>query len=131
MVRVKTVVWRRSAPVAQAVATSCGDEAQVCQTELVARQAASIQRLQAEQMRLRAELVIRVTALQFEREDRQRVEAMAPGLPRRAALARQVEHLKARIETLLRERTDWLWGRASPDAGIDDGAMVGGRRRSH
>ncbi|MCK6394986.1 DUF2325 domain-containing protein [Zoogloea sp.] len=79
-------------------------------SNVIAKQAALIDALQAEQMRLRAELVIRVTALQFEREGRARLEALVPGLPRRALLARQIDHLKERIEVLLRERTRWRWG---------------------
>lgn len=80
-------------------------------SRLIAEQAAQVEALQAQQMRLRAELIIGVTALQFEREDRARLEAMAPGLPRQAMLARQVEQLKARLEALLRERTHWCWGK--------------------
>jgi len=79
-------------------------------SRLIAEQAALIEALQADQMRLRAQLVIRTTALQFEREDRARVEALVPGLSRRVNLARQVEQLKLRLEALLRERTHWRWG---------------------
>ena len=95
-----------------AILVSQYGKAQTRCSNLIAEQAALIDTLLVEQMHLRAELVIRVTALQFEREDRARLEAMIPGLPRRALLARQVDHLKERLETLLRERTRWLWGRA-------------------
>jgi len=78
-------------------------------SRLIAEQAALIEALQADQMRLRAQLVIRTTALQFEREDRACVEALVPGLSRRVILARQVEQLKLRLEALLRERTHWRW----------------------
>lgn len=79
-------------------------------TRLIAEQAALIEALQADQMRLRAQLVILTTALQFEREDRACVEALVPGLPRRVILARQVELLRLRLEALLRQRTHWRWG---------------------
>ncbi len=96
-----------------AVLVSQYGKAQIRCSSVIAEQAALIEALQAEQVRLRAELVIRVTALQFEREDRMRLEAMAPGLPRRAVLARQIEYLMGRIEALLREQTRWRWGRES------------------
>ncbi len=96
-----------------AVLLSQYGKAQTRCSSVIAEQAALIEALQAEQVRLRAELVIRVTALQFEREDRMRLEAMAPGLPRRAVLARQIEYLMGRIEALLREQTRWRWGRES------------------
>jgi len=94
-----------------AVLVSQYGKAQIRCSSVIAEQAALIDALQAEQVCLRAELVIRVTALQFEREDRMRLEAMAPGLPRRAVLARQIEYLMGRIEALLREQTRWRWGR--------------------
>jgi len=96
-----------------AVLVSQYGKAQIRCSSVIAEQAALIDALQAEQVCLRAELVIRVTALQFEREDRMRLEAMAPGLPRRAVLARQIEYLMGRIEALLREQTRWRWGRES------------------
>lgn len=83
-----------------AVLVSQYGKAQIRCSSVIAEQAALIEALQAEQVRLRAELVIRVTALQFEREERMRLEAMAPGLPRRAVLARQIEYLMGRIEVL-------------------------------
>lgn len=96
-----------------AVLVSQYGKAQIRCSSVIAEQAALIEALQAEQVRLRAELVIRVTALQFEREERMRLETMAPGLPRRAVLARQIEYLMGRIEALLREQTRWRWGRES------------------
>lgn len=96
---------------------------------LIADQRAQIEALQAQQVRLCAQLIIRVTALQFEREDRARLEAMAPGLPRRAMLARQVEQLRARLENLLRERTTWRWGaerrRDPPPPALASGGAAG------
>lgn len=92
-----------------AVLVSQYGKAQTRCSRLIAEQAALIEALQVEQMRLRAELVIRTTTLQFERENRARLEALAPGLPRRVFLARQVEQLRGCLEALLRERTYWLW----------------------
>lgn len=93
-------------------------------SRLIAEQAALIETLQAEQMRLRAALIIRVTTLQFERAERARLEALAPGLPRRAALVRQIEQLRARLESLLRERTHWLRGLGRPQR-VEGGGLEG------
>lgn len=71
---------------------------------LIAAQAVEITRLQAEAVRLRAAVMLRDTALAWEREDRRTVEAAIPGLPRRLNLARRVESLMARIHALMRER---------------------------
>lgn len=118
-----------------AILVSQYGKAQTRCSSVIAEQAALIDALLVEQMRLRAELVIRVTALQFEREDRARFEAMVPGLPRRVLLARQIDHLRERIEALLRERTQWLWGKAlrpvvcipsSPTAGFTGSDGAGG-----
>lgn len=74
---------------------------------VIAAQAAEIKRLQAQAVRLRAAALLRETALAWEREDRQSVEAAIPGLPKRLALARRVEWLMGRVQDLqhaLRER---------------------------
>jgi hypothetical protein len=94
-------------------------------TDLLAEQAAEIERLRADQMRLRAAVIIRETALQFEREERARLEAAAPGLPRRALLARRIEELKTRIERLMRERLNWQW-RNEEKAGCESCAAGSG-----
>ena len=72
--------------------------------EPVASQAAEIERLQAELMRLRAQVIVRDTALAFAREDLTALEASIPGLPRRVTLARRVEALMARVQELMRDR---------------------------
>lgn len=73
----------------------CGD--------LIQQQAAEIERLRAQVMRLRGELIVRQTALAFAHEERQVLEAAVPGLPKRAALARRVDTLMKRVQELMRE----------------------------
>lgn len=73
-------------------------------SEQLREQASQIARLRAEAMRLRARVVVRDTALAWEREDRQALEADIPGLPSRRTLARRVDLLLARIQDLMRER---------------------------
>ena len=73
-------------------------------SDLFAAQAAEIERLRAEVMCLRGAVIARDTALAFAREERQELEASIPGLPRRVALMRRVETLKARVQELMRER---------------------------
>ena len=76
-------------------------------SRIVAEQAGEIANLQRETMRLRAAVMVRDTALAFEREDRALLEAAHPGLPKRAALAKRVEALMARVQDLMRERLRW------------------------
>jgi len=98
-------------------------------SELVRQQAGEIERLRAQTLRLRAQLIARDTALAWAREDRAALEASIPGLPRRAALARTVETLLQRVHDLLQERLRWQWRSAplrmpvmaaSPSAAIAD-----------
>lgn len=71
---------------------------------MLREQACRIDALQAEAMQLRAELIIRDTRLAWAGEERQALEAAVPGLARRVTLARQVEHLAGRVQSLLRTR---------------------------
>ena len=94
---------------------------------LMAAQRARIAELEAGMVRLRGALIARDTALACEREDRLALEAMIPGLPRRAALARRAEALLERIQGLMRERLHWQWhserhseGRAGTDSESED-----------
>ncbi len=73
-------------------------------SERMALQAAEIERLQAQAMRLHAAVIIRDTALAFACEDRATLEASIPDLPTRVKLAHRVEALKARVQILMRER---------------------------
>lgn len=93
-----------------------------CSAQLGA-QARQIERLQAEALRLRAALVARETALAWTREDLRALEAAVPGLPRRQALARQVEALVQRVQQLMRERLGRPW-RAAANAQV--GRAAGG-----
>lgn len=83
--------------------------AQLRCTQLVTAQAHAIAQMQAEIIRLRAQVVVRETALAWEREDRAALLAQLPGLPRRRVLARQVEGLAARIHDLARDVLHWQW----------------------
>lgn len=71
-------------------------------SDLLREQAQAIARLDAQVMRLRAAVIVRETALGWEREDRQSLERAIPGLPRRLTLARRVDALLARVQDLMR-----------------------------
>ena len=73
-------------------------------TQEAASQALAVRRMQAQLMRLRAQVIVRDSQLAWEREDRKALEALVPGLPSRAALSRQVVALLARVQDLLHER---------------------------
>lgn len=95
-------------------------------SELVARQVDQIESLQikithmqAEIMRLRAEVIVRDTALAYAREDLSALQATIPGLPTRLTLARRVETLTKHVQELLRERLG-LHGK------VQSAATVGG-----
>lgn len=75
---------------------------------VIAAQAAEIARLQAQAVRLRAAALLRETALAWEREDRQALEAAIPGLPKRLRLARRVEWLVGRVQDLQRAMRERL-----------------------
>ena len=90
----------------RALLAQYGEIQQRC-SSVIAAQAAEIARLQAQAVRLRAAALLRETALAWEREDRQALEAAIPGLPKRLTLARRVEWLMGRVHDLqraLRER---------------------------
>lgn len=72
--------------------------------ELLAAQAAEIEQLRADMMRLRGEMIVQRTALALAEEERAALEASAPGLPRRARLARRVDALVSRVQDLMREK---------------------------
>ena len=56
---------------------------------LLSAQAGRIERLESENLQLRARLIRQETLLSWEREDRAALERAVPGLPRRAARARR------------------------------------------
>jgi len=74
-------------------------------SEQLRAQARDIERLDAQAMRLRAEVIRRETALAWADEDRAALQQAIPGLPARITLARRVETLLASIEALMRERS--------------------------
>ncbi len=77
---------------------------QQCCTEALAAQARRIATLEAELVRLRATRIIQDTALAQQREAHDAMIQAAPGLPRRAALARHVNALLERVRDLMAER---------------------------
>ncbi|MFT3815790.1 MAG: DUF2325 domain-containing protein [Acidovorax sp.] len=89
-----------------ALASAYGS-AQLRCSELVSGQAREIERLTREVIRLRAAVIMRETALMWEREDRTALERAIPGLPRRVTLVRCVETLLAKVQDLMRERARW------------------------
>jgi len=91
----------------RALLAQYGEIQKRCST-VIAAQAAEIARLQAQAVRLRAAALLRETALAWEREDRQALEAAIPGLPRRLTLARRVEWLVGRVQDLQRAMRERL-----------------------
>ncbi|WP_298210077.1 DUF2325 domain-containing protein [Acidovorax sp.] len=83
-----------------------GEAQQRCSTALSA-QAAEIQALQGEIVRLRGALVVRDTRLAMAREELAQLEAVSPGLPRRRAMGRHIGALAERIAALSRECLRW------------------------
>lgn len=100
----------------RALLAQYGEIQKRCST-VIAVQAAEISRLQSQAVRLRAAAMVRETALAWEREDRQAVEAAIPGLPKRLTLARRVEWLMGRVhdlQGLVRERLGRQKNTAAP-----------------
>lgn len=101
----------------RALLAQYGEIQKRCST-VIAAQATEIARLQAQAVRLRAAAMVRESALAWEREDRQALEAAIPGLPKRLTLARRVEWLMGRVRDLqdtLRERLRWPKTAPAPD----------------
>ena len=79
-------------------------EAQTRCSEVVAAQAAELERLQREVVRLRAAVIVRDTRLEQAHVALQDArEAQPPGLPRRKEMARHIRMLAERVATLSRE----------------------------
>lgn len=66
--------------------------------------------MRAEIMRLRADVMMRDSALAYAREDLAALKALIPGLPKRMTLLRRVESLTEHLQELMRERLGWQWG---------------------
>ena len=83
-------------------------EAQTRCSEVVAEQAAELERLQREVVRLRAAVIVRDTRLEQAHAALQDArEAQPPGLPRRKEMARHIRMLAERVATLSRECLRW------------------------
>ena len=63
-----------------------------------------ISALESENIRLRAALIQRDSELAFARQDCAELAAASAGLPRRIELARRVDSLADRLQSLLREK---------------------------
>jgi len=83
-----------------------GEAQQRCSAAL-ASQAAEIQALQSQVVRLRGALVVRDTRLDMAHEALAQLQAASPGLSRRRAMARHIGTLAERIATLSRECLRW------------------------
>lgn len=89
-----------------ALCRQLGDAQQRC-SAAIAAQAAQIDALNAEVVRLRGAVVLRDTRLALAREELQELRAAQPGLPRRLAMARHIGMLAERITALSRECLRW------------------------
>ena len=83
-----------------------GEAQRRCSAALTA-QAAEIQALQAEVVRLRGALVVRDTRLAMGYDELAQLRAAVPGLSRRQTMARHIAVLAERIATLSRECLRW------------------------
>jgi len=79
----------------------------------LAEQTARAERLERENLRLRARLVRQVTQQAWALED----AAVPPGLPRRKEMARRIAELIEQVRRLTRERMRWHMGVAAPGQG--------------
>jgi hypothetical protein len=98
-----------------------------------AAQAVRIAQLEAQLMRVQAQVVIRDTRLALAREELAELVAAAPGLLTRARLARKVEWLGERVQDLMREllRLQWLPSpSAAPLPALQPELLAGVREKS-
>ncbi|MFN3436315.1 MAG: DUF2325 domain-containing protein [Acidovorax sp.] len=89
-----------------ALCRQLGDAQQRCSAAMAA-QAAEINALRSEIVRLRGALVVRDTRLAMAHDALEHAQAATPGLPRRKAMARHISMLAERITTLSRECLRW------------------------
>ena len=90
-----------------------GEAQQRC-SKLVAAQAAQLEALSAEVMRLRAAVIIRDTRLAWAQDALAQWQAAQPGLPRRQSMARHIGGLAERIPALSRECLRWKLAASAP-----------------
>ena len=93
-----------------ALISAYGRTQQRC-SELMSSQSAQIVVMEAEIMRLRAQVIRRDTELAWTRADMAELSAAIPGLPTRMRLARRVEWLSERIQDVMREGLAGQWSR--------------------
>jgi hypothetical protein len=89
-----------------ALCRQLGDAQQRCSAAMAA-QAAEIEALRSEVVRLRGALVVRDTCLAMAYDAVEQAQAASPGIPRRKAMARHIAMLAERIATLSRECLRW------------------------
>ena len=89
-----------------ALCRQLGDVQKRC-SATVAAQAAQIDALQAQVLRLRAEVIVRDTRLAMAQDALAQWKAAHPSLPRRKAMARHISMLAERIASLSRECLRW------------------------
>ena len=90
-----------------------GDVQKRC-SATVAAQAAQIEALQAQVLRLRAEVIVRDTRLAMAQDALAQWKAAHPSLPRRKAMARHISMLAERIASLSRECLRWRLAAEAP-----------------
>ena len=97
-------------------------EAQTRCSAAMAAQAAELERLQREVVRLRAAVIVRDTRLEQARAALEEArQAQPPGLPRRKEMARHIRTLAERVAMLSRECLRWRL-QAVVGAGVGKGA---------
>lgn len=89
-----------------ALCRQLGDAQERCSATMAA-QAAEIEALRSEVVRLRGALVVRDTRLDMAHDALEQAQAAVPGLPRRKAVARHIGMLAERIAALSRECLRW------------------------
>ena len=89
-----------------ALCRQLGDAQKRCST-IVSAQAAQIEALQAQLLRLRAQVIVRDTRLALAQEQLAQLSQTHPSLPRRKAMARHISVLAERIASLSRECLRW------------------------
>ena len=99
-------------------------------TALLAVQTQQIKQLQADVMRLRAQVIQRDSALAYAREDAAAMAAQLPGLPTRVRLARRVEALTERVHELMRDGLAWQRQRKGASAQPAAGALGDVRQKA-
>lgn len=107
-----------------ALCRQLGDAQQRCSATMAA-QAAEIEALRSEVVRLRGALVVRDTRLDMAHHALEQAQAAVPSLPRRKAVARHIGMLAERIAALSRECLRWRLAAEMDALGSPGNAQVG------